>query len=129
MSSAVDFGCKEVKHPLVGDPMWRVVDFSLVFASPPIRIADLVNAFISEYPRDDYTLSFYDFLTERAVEAPYDLRVEHFGRLVEVVFHIEKGAPFEWVGLNSLSNSYVVGMPFTRGRTTTESMQEIVSCW
>ena len=37
-------------------------------------------------------------------------------KIVDYIYHLEKGTPLTFIGVNSLSDSYVVGMSISRGR-------------
>lgn len=95
----------------MGGSMWRVEDRGL---SAQDGGEALVAAFIEEHPHDDFTLSIYDTITQSTVEILCPL--SEMPRIVAFVYHLEKATPLEFIGENLLSDSYVVGMPLTRGR-------------
>lgn len=97
-------------HPLTGDPLWKIEDLSL----PVGGVQELIEAFIREHPHEDYSLSIRDTLDGGNIEI--ECTLADMPQFVEAVFHAEKGSPLSFVGMNSQSDSYVVGMPFYRGR-------------
>ena len=99
---------KETIHPITCDPMWIVDDISLSAGGIP----ELIQEFVDAYNHPNYSLSIYDTRTERTVEI--DCRISEFAKIVEYVYHAEKGTPLTFIGVNSMSDSYVVGMAFTR---------------
>ena len=111
---AESFGCVVEIHPMGGE-MWRVVNIDAIFSPPMERIANMVDAFIAAHPHEGFTLSIYDTVAEQAHEL-LDVPVSEMGERVSEIFHVEKAMPVAFVGENLLSDSYVVGMPLTRGR-------------
>ena len=78
--------------------------------------------FLENNKHDGYTLSIYNGLEKATTEV-----VCKFDEMVEVikfVSMIEHDYP-DWIGTNKFSDSYVVGMNFTRGEIPTPS----VSVW
>ncbi|MDE5769992.1 MAG: hypothetical protein K2H82_11470, partial [Oscillospiraceae bacterium] len=65
-------------------------------------------------PKDDYTLSIYDTRTSKTIEITCD--ISEMPKIVEYIYHTEKGTPLTFVAVNSFSESYVVGMSISRGR-------------
>lgn len=98
-------------HPMTGDPLWQVDDVDLAVCDGG---EGFVRAFIEQYRHDDYTLSIFDSLTNQAAEIMCD--VDNMPRIVSYVYHLEHATPLSFIGLNSLTESYVVGMSLTRGR-------------
>lgn len=100
----------EVTHPLTGDVMWQIDDISLALGG----LSSLIEKFISKYRHNDYSLSVYDNRTSKTIEIACD--INEMPRIVEYVYDLEKGTPLKFIGLNSLSKSYVIGMSISRGR-------------
>ncbi len=80
-----------------------------------------IRKFLERNYHQDYTLSIYDTLGQDAVEVICD-----YDSMVDVIVYVsnaEHDFP-EWIGVNDLSESYVVGMSFTRGNIKTSSVYE-----
>lgn len=81
-----------------------------------------IEKFLKNNKHEGYTLSIYNGLEKATTEV-----VCKFDEMVDVikfVSMIEHDYP-EWIGTNKFSDSYVVGMNFTRGEIPTPS----VSVW
>lgn len=127
VATAAHYGCTLDTHVWFGGGMWRLKNPAAVFSPSTILIADMVDAFVSFHPhKRDYTLAIYDYLTERAIEVPYELPMDLFGRLVEDVVHYEGAFPISFIGEFRASECFVIGMPLHRGRTTTRSLVPLV---
>ena len=74
----------------------------------------LLDKFIGTHPHEGWSLSVYDTCTENTAEI--DCTVEEIPQIVSFVYNLEHAAPMTFIGENSLSESYVVGMRCTRGR-------------
>lgn len=74
---------------------------------------DELKSFLIENQRDDYTLSVYDMMTNQTVEVFCNF--DDIPDVVSIFASTEHDFP-AWIGANPLSDSYVVGMNFTRGR-------------
>lgn len=98
------------KNPLTGDIMWKVNDLDLAIADAGKSI---IQAFIEDNLHESYSLSIFDILTENTVEIECD--VNQIPQIVSYVYRAEHGTPLNFIGINSLTNSYVVGMSFTKG--------------
>lgn len=70
--------------------------------------------FIAENYLRDWTLSVFDINSNFTAEL-MPCTVEEMGSVLRRVSEMEHTFP-EWIGLNPASESYVVGMEFTRGR-------------
>ena len=92
-----------------GDILWKVEDISL----PLGGVTDLISEFIDKNRHEGYSLSIFDTLTSNTMEIECSL--EEMPEIVDYVYHIEKGTPLTFVGVNSLSESYVVGMFMCKG--------------
>ena len=80
-----------------------------------------IKDFLEKNYNKDYTLSIYNNLEQATIEVICD-----FDRMVDVILYVvnvEHDFP-AWIGVNELSDSYVVGMDFTRGRLRTPSVCE-----
>ena len=71
-----------------------------------------IKDFLKKNRNEVYTLAIYDLIEENTLEikCKYDEIVE----VIEKIITIEHDYP-EWIGINELSESYVIGMNFTRG--------------
>ena len=101
---------KVSSHPMTGDPLWVVDDVDLATHDAGERF---VKDFIAQYRHDEYTLSIFDSLTNQTVEIMCE--VDNMPRIVAYLYHLEHSS-LSFIGLNSLTKSYVVGMYLTRGR-------------
>lgn len=75
-----------------------------------------IEQFLSKNRRDDYTLSIYNILEGCTMEI--DCPFEEMLQAITTVTNIEHDFP-AWIGINELSESYVVGLNFTRGSLET----------
>ena len=97
---------KEKMHPLTNEKMWSVKDVSLASGG----LTSLVEEFIDQYNYPDYSLSVYDNVTGKTIEIDCD--INNIPEIVDYIYHLVKGTPLTFIGLNSLTESYVVGMSF-----------------
>lgn len=100
----------ETISPMTGDPIWKVNDISLALCG----VQDLMSKFIETYPHSDFSLSIFDNMTKQTIKIECNL--DEIPVIVDYVYHLEKGTPLTFIGVNSLSDSYVVGMTISRGR-------------
>lgn len=80
-----------------------------------------IKKFLEKNYNKEYTLSIYNTLEQATIEVICD-----FDNMVDVIAYVsnvEHDFP-EWIGVNELSDSYVVGMNFTRGDLKTPSVYE-----
>lgn len=80
-----------------------------------------IKDFLKNNYHEGYTLSIFNNLEQATVEIACD-----FDSMVEVITYVtnvEHDFP-EWIGVNELSDSYVLGMNFTRGSIKTPSVCE-----
>lgn len=75
----------------------------------------VMKAFIEEHKHVDWTLSIFDTLTEYTIEIDC-CDLAEMPKIVSLIYNLEKAAPIAFIGENPMSESYVVGMPCTRGR-------------
>ena len=104
------FNYSKTRHPLTNDIMWKIEDISLALGG----VSSLINTFISQYPKQNYSLSIFDINTSKTIEISCD--IAEIPQIVEYIYQTEKGTPLSFIGVNSLSESYVVGMSISRGR-------------
>lgn len=90
--------------------MWMVEDISLALGG----VSSLVEAFIASHEHEGYTLSIFDSSTGNTIEI--DCPQSEMSQIAEYIYQLEKGTPLTFIGVNSMSDSYVVGMSITRGR-------------
>ena len=106
-------------NPMTGDVMWIVDDVDLAVTDGG---AGLMKAFIEQYRHDDYTLSIFDSQTNQATDIMCS--VDNMPRIVSYVYHTEH-ATLSSIWLNSLTESYVVGMSLTRGKIEPGVYQDV----
>ena len=80
-----------------------------------------IRDFLKKNYREDYTLSIFDILEGYALEVVCDF--ENMLDVIAYVVNLEHDFP-AWIGINELSESYVVGLNFTRGHISTMSVYE-----
>ena len=100
---------RETSHPMTGDPMWNIDDISLAVSG----LYSLVELFITKHNYPKFSLSIFDNNTNQTIEIDCDIK--EMPQIVDYIYHIEKGTPITFIGVNSASDSYVVGMSITRG--------------
>lgn len=80
-----------------------------------------IEEFLKDNYDKDYTLSIFDMIEQATIEVICD-----FDQMLDVIMYVsnaEHDFP-AWIGKNELSESYVVGINFTRGNLTTPSVCE-----
>ena len=97
-----------LKFPLTGD-LIRVVSYSP-------EDFNAIKEFISENYHEDYTVSIYDSLSGCTLEITNTVK-DALNDIIDVVCYISsKEHTFvNWIGINSITKSYVISMDFTRG--------------
>lgn len=108
--SNVNFMCKEIMRPLTNDVVWKIDDISLALGG----LYSLIKDFIKQYPHPDYSLSIYDNKTAKTIEIACG--IDEIPQIAEYIYHLEKGTPLTFIGTNSISGSYVIGMSISKGR-------------
>ena len=98
------------KNPLTGDIMWKINDLDLAITDAGRGI---IQAFIKDNLYENYSLSIFDTLTENTIDIECELN--QIPQIVSYIYRIEHGTPLSFIGINSWTNSYVVGMQFTKG--------------
>lgn len=81
-----------------------------------------IEDFLNKRYRKDYTLSIFDGLSQATIEI-LPCSLSEMLDVIHYVSSVEHNFP-RWIGINHLSESYVVGMNFTRGKLRTESVAE-----
>ena len=107
---AKNYSYSETRSFMTGDILWKIEDNALALGG----VVELVNSFINENRHDDYTLSIFDTITSKTIEI--ECLVSEMPKIVDYIYHLEKGTPLTFIGVNSLSDCYVVGMSISRGR-------------
>ena len=115
----MDSTYKISNHPMTGDVTWIVEDVDLAVTDGG---AGFMEAFIKQYRHNDYTLSIFDSSTNQTVGIM--CAVDNMPRIVSYIYHLEH-ATLSFIGLNSLTESYVVGMSLTRGRIESGVYQDV----
>lgn len=77
-----------------------------------------MSDFLENNKMSDYSLSIFDKNEQRTVEIDCDF--EDIMKVIMIFINVEHAFP-RWIGINPVSESYVVGMEFTRGRFHTPS--------
>ena len=77
---------------------------------------DEISNYISENYKESYSLSIYDILGKKTVEI--ECSKEEMLPAIMLATDMEHDFP-EWIGINGLTDSIVVGMNFTKGRLET----------
>lgn len=75
----------------------------------------VMKAFIEEHEHVGWTLSIFDTIKGCTIEIDC-CDLAEMPNIVSLVYNLEKAAPIAFIGENPMSESYVVGMPCTRGR-------------
>ena len=80
-----------------------------------------IEAFLNENKREGYTLSLYNIFEESTAEiiCPF----EEMLSAIMTATNLEHDFP-AWIGINEMSDSYVVGLNFTRGNLETPGIYE-----
>lgn len=82
-----------------------------------------IQNFLSTNKKEGYTLSLYDMMTQTT--ADIECTVGEILPIIMQVTNMEKDFP-EWIGINELTKSYVVGLNFSRGRLHTLSSYKYI---
>ena len=80
-----------------------------------------IDSFLKKNKNEKYTLSVFDMLTNTTAEI--QCRLDEILNVLCYVTDMEHDYP-AWIGTNPLTNSYVVGLNFTRGRIRTGANYE-----
>lgn len=98
------------KNQITGDVMWRINDIDLAIMDCGKSITE---QFIEQHKHDEYTLSIYDESTGNTIEI--DANISDMPTIISNIYRMEHATPLSFIGINSLSDSYVVGMTLTKG--------------
>lgn len=98
-------------NDLTGDAMWQIDDVDLPITDGG---ASFCREFISQHYHEGYTLSIFDTLTGQTIEI--ECAIESIPEIVSYIYNLEHASPMTFIGINSLSDSYVVGMALTKHR-------------
>lgn len=95
-----------------------MLPMKLTYGSAGIRE---IRKFLEMYHYEDFTLSIYDIIAQSTIEV-----ICSFNEIMDVIVYvstIEHDFP-AWIGINELSESYVVGMSFCSGCLTAPSIKK-----
>lgn len=98
------------QNQISGDVMWKINDTNLAITDCGKGI---MKQFIEQYKYDEYTLSIYDEATNNTIEIEAGLN--DMPKIVSDIYRIEHATPLSFIGINFLSDSYVVGMTLAKG--------------
>lgn len=98
------------KHQLTGDALWKINDIDLAITDGGISIT---KDFIDKNKYEDYTLSIYDELTKKTIEI--DANINEMPIIISNIYRTEHATPMTFIGVNTLTKSYVVGMTLAKG--------------
>lgn len=93
-----------VENQVMGGELWKITEGDGF---------DIIGKFLSRYPHENYSLSFYNVLTSATTEI--DCSFEEMEKIICFVCNTEHSL-VHFIGANPMSESYVVGIDFTRGR-------------
>ena len=99
-----------MENPMTGDIMWKINDIDLAIKDCG---KSLMEKFIRQYKNEGYTLSIYDDITKNTIEI--DASIIEIPEIVSNIYRAEHATPMNFIGINSLTDSYVVGMTLTKG--------------
>lgn len=71
-----------------------------------------IKEFIDKHKHDGWSLSVYDTATNKNVEI--DCPIEEIPKIISYIYNLEHAYPILFIGENIITDSYAVGMPFTR---------------
>lgn len=108
--SDTNYSYEETMHAITNDVIWIIEDISLASGG----LFSLIKRFTTQYPHQDFSLSIFDNETANTIEIICG--IDEMPQIAEYIYHLEKGMPLTFVGVNSVSKSYVVGMSISRGR-------------
>lgn len=77
---------------------------------------DDIKEYLSKNYDESYSLSIYDILSERTAEI--ECKKDDILPAIMLATDMEHDFP-EWIGINELTDSIVIGMNFTRGNLKT----------
>lgn len=80
-----------------------------------------IEDYLNNNKKNGYSLSIYNELSESTAEIM--CQFSDFLPVVMQISNIEHDFP-DWIGINRLKKSYVIGMNFTKGRINTPGIYE-----
>lgn len=101
---------KTTKCPATGDVIWNINDTDLAVTDSG---NSLMRAFISTNKQQNYSLSILDCLTGKTIEI--DCETDKMPQIVAYIYNLEHATPLSFITVNSLTESYIVGMNLTKG--------------
>lgn len=99
----------ESEHPVTGDKMWR-------FNCSGLNALGFLPTFFEKHKHDEFSLSVFDTLSNDSTAEISDIPIKDMTPIIHFIYSLERADPIEWIGVNSLSKSYVVAMPLKRGK-------------
>lgn len=106
----MDTNYEIMKNQITGDIVWKINDRDLAITDCG---KSLMEKFIKQYKNEGYTLSIYDDITKNTIEI--DASIIEIPEIVSNIYRAEHATPMNFIGINSLTDSYVVGMTLTKG--------------
>lgn len=106
----MDTNYEIMKNQMTGDVVWKINDRDLAITDCG---KSLMEKFIRQYKNEGYTLSIYDDITKNTIEI--DASIIEIPEIVSNIYRAEHATPMNFIGINSLTDSYVVGMTLTKG--------------
>ena len=106
----MDTNYEIMKNQMTGDVVWKINDKDLAITDCG---KSLMEQFIKQYKNEGYTLSIYDDITKNTIEI--DASIIEIPEIVSNIYRAEHATPMNFIGINSLTDSYVVGMTLTKG--------------
>lgn len=106
----MDTNYEIMKNQMTGDVVWKIDDRDLAITDCG---KSLMEKFIRQYRNEGYTLSIYDDITKNTIEI--DASIIEIPEIVSNIYRAEHATPMNFIGINSLTDSYVVGMTLTKG--------------
>lgn len=106
----MDTNYEIMKNPMTGDVIWKINDRDLAITDCG---KSLMEKFIKQYKNEGYTLSIYDDITKNTIEI--DASIIEIPEIASKIYRAEHATPMNFIGINSLTDSYIVGMTLTKG--------------
>lgn len=106
----MDKNYKVTQNPMTQEVMWKINDMNLAVTDCGKSI---IEKFIEQYKYDEYALSIYDEATGNTIEIYANIK--DMPKIVSDIYRIEHATPLSFIGVNSLTNSYIVGMTLAKG--------------
>ena len=106
----MDTNYEIMKNQITGDIVWKINDRDLALSDCG---KSFMEKFVKQYKNEGYTLSIYDNITKNTIEI--DASIIEMPEIVSNIYRAEHATPMNFIGINSLTDSYVVGMTLTKG--------------